>query len=68
MYNSFDKRIWFTISFTSQGESHSFPDMDFFYYTFITFVLSKLELSRMELPKLTPGIVMENCDHSICPV
>ena len=36
-----------------------------FYYTF-TF-LSQLELSRIEVPKLTPGIFMKNCKHSIRP-
>ena len=37
----------------------------FFYYT-ITY-LSRLELLRIELPKLTPSILMKSCDHSICP-
>ena len=27
--------------------------------------LSKLEISRIELPELTPSILMENCDHCI---
>ena len=31
-------------------------------------ILSQLELSRTELPKCTPNILMENCDHTICPV
>ena len=30
-------------------------------------ILSQLELSRTELPKCTPNILMENCDHTICP-
>ena len=40
------------------------PDMDFFYYTF---TLSQWELLTIELPKLTPSILMENYDHSIYP-
>ena len=31
-------------------------------------ILSQLELSRTELRKGTPNILMENCDHTICPV
>ena len=31
-------------------------------------ILSQLELSRTELTKGTPNILMENCDHTICPV
>ena len=31
-------------------------------------ILSQLELSRTELPKCTPNILMENCDYTICPV
>ena len=31
-------------------------------------ILSQLELSRTKLPKCTPSILMENCDHTICPV
>ena len=31
-------------------------------------ILSQLKLSRTELPKFTPNIIMENCDHNICPV
>ena len=45
--------------FTPQRESHSV------YYT-ITF-LFRLELSRIELPKLTPSVLMGNCDNYICP-
>ena len=38
MYHSLDKRIWFPIIFLLLEESHSEPDMDFFfYYTFTYF-------------------------------
>ena len=43
--------------FTSQRESHSVPDRDFF--ATLLFILSHFELSRIELPKLTSGILME---------
>ena len=40
MYHNLDKRISFmAIFFTSQRESNSFPDMDFFYCTSPYFVL-----------------------------
>ena len=40
-----------------QRESHSDPDMDFF--ALPSLILFRLELSRIELPKLTPRILME---------
>ena len=43
--------------FTSQRESHSVPDMDFFIISSLR--LPHLELSRTELPKLTLSILME---------
>ena len=43
--------------FTSQRESHSIPDMEFFIISSLR--LSHLELSRTELPKLTSSILME---------
>ena len=55
MYHSLDKRVWLTI--TPFKESHSDPDMDFFAMS--SFILLHLELSRIELQKLTPSILME---------
>ena len=43
--------------FTPQRESHSIPDMGSFAMSLL--MLSHLELSRIELPKLTPSILME---------
>ena len=43
--------------FTSQRESHSLPDMDFFAIPSLT--LSHLELLRIDLPKLTSSILMK---------
>ena len=43
--------------FTSQRESHSVPDLDFF--AIRSLIFSHLELSRTELPKLTSSILME---------
>ena len=51
--------------FSSQRESHPVADMDFFIIP--SPLLSQLELLRIELPKFTPSILIENCDHSICP-
>ena len=42
---------------TSQRESHSVPDMDFFAIPLL--ILFHLELSRIELSKLTSSILME---------
>ena len=52
--------------FSSQSELHSVPDIDFF--AKLRLILSQLELLRKELPECTPSILMENCDHTICPV
>ena len=57
MYRSLEKRIWFTIICLPQKrESHSVPDMDFF--DICSLFLSHLELSRIELLKLTSNILM----------
>ena len=52
-----EKELVYDYLFTSQRESHSVPDMDFF--TITSLILSHLELSRIELPKLTSSILME---------
>ena len=36
-------------------------------FVICSLILFQLELSRTEVPKLTPSILMTNCDHSICP-
>ena len=43
--------------FTSERVSHSAPDMDFFVLP--SLILSHLELSRIELPKLSSSILIE---------
>ena len=66
MYHSLDTRIWFTINFLPLKESLTlFQIWSFFIITLL--ILSQLEVSRIEIPKLTASILMENCDHSICP-
>ena len=60
------RRIWFTIIFSPFKESLTQFQIWFFFVIFSLF-LSQLELSIIELPKLTPNILMENCDHSIFP-
>ena len=45
------------LSFTSQREPRYIPDMDFFPIS--SFILSHLELLRIELTKLTSSILME---------
>ena len=54
MYHSLGKRIWFTIIFLPLKESHSVPDMGFFIIP--SLILFQLELSGIELPKLTPEL------------
>ena len=49
--------VVFNYLFTSQRESHCFPDRDFF--ATLLLILSHFELSRIELPKLTLSILME---------
>ena len=48
--------------FLSQKESPLFR----FFFFFLPFIMSQLLLSRTELTKCTPSILMENCDHTIC--
>ena len=38
------------------------------FFAKLRLVLSQFELSRTELPKCTPSILMESCDHTVCPV
>ena len=52
IYQSLDKRIWFTILFQENLQ---------------WIILSQLELSRTELPKCTPSNLMEMW-HAICSV
>ena len=49
--------VVFDYLFTSQRESHSVPDRDFF--ATLLLISSHFELSRIELPKLTSSILME---------
>ena len=48
--------VVYSYLFTSQRESHSVPDRDFF--PTLLLILSHFELSRTELPKLTSCILM----------
>ena len=53
-----EKRVWLlTIMFSSQRESHSVPERDFF--ATLLLISSNFDLSRIELPKLTSCILME---------
>ena len=45
-----DDDLVYDYLFISQGESHSVQEMDFF--TILSLILTHLELSRIELPKL----------------
>ena len=66
IYQSFDQRIWFiTLSFHLKSEHSS---KYWFFFAKLWLILAQLELSRTKLPKCTPIILMENCDHTICPV
>ena len=57
MYHSLNKRVWFTIIFLSRKESLTLFQIWFF--TIPSLILFHLELSRIELPKLNPSILME---------
>ena len=66
MYQSLDKSIWFTIIFLHiKRRCHSVPDMEFFFVK-PSVILSQVELLWIELPKLTPGILMGHFDHFVC--
>ena len=67
IYQSLDKRIWFLILFFHLKVSCTLFQILIFFAK-LWLILSQLELSRTELPKCTPSILMENCDHTICPV
>ena len=62
MYHSLDKRIWFTIIFL-----HLTLFQIRIFFIIPSLILSHLELLRIDLPQLTPGILIENCDYSIFP-
>ena len=67
IYQSLNKRIWFTILFfISKRVVLCFRYWIFFAKLWL--IWSQLKLSRAELPKSSPSILMENCDHTICPV
>ena len=67
IYQSLDKRIWFTILFFHlKGNGTLFQVLIFFAKLWL--ILFQLELSRTELPKCTRSILMENCYHTISPV
>ena len=67
MYQSLDKKnIWFTIIFLPiKRGCHCVPDMDFV-FVIPSLILSQVELLWIELPKLTPSILMGHFDHFIC--
>ena len=62
-----DNRIWFTILFYHLKESCTLllQKLIVFFFLILWLILSQLELSRKELPKFTPIILMENSDHTI---
>ena len=57
MYHSLETRIWFLIIFLALKESLTLFQIWFFCQPSI--ILSHLELSRIDLPKLTSSILME---------
>ena len=67
IYQSLDKRIWFTVLFYHLKVGCTLFQILIFFAK-LWLILSQLELSRTKLPKCTPIILMENCDHTICHV
>ena len=61
-----DGLVVYDYLFTSQRESHSLPDRDFF--ATLLLILSHFELSRIELPTLTSSILMEIVTYAILVV
>ena len=66
MYQNLAKRIWLTIIILILEESFALLEI-WFSFVKVSFILSRLELSRAEFPKLTPSVLMENCDHAFYP-
>ena len=67
VYQNLDKRTCFTIIFLPLKQRLTlFQIWIFFNYTF-TYYMSQLVLSRIDSPKSTSSILMENCGHSTCP-
>ena len=60
------RKIWFTIIFFPFKESLTQFEI-WFFFVILSLFFVQLELSSIELPKLTPNILMESCDHSIFP-
>ena len=61
-----EKGLIYDYVFTSQRESHSVPATDFF--AIPLFIFSHLELSRIELPKITSSILMQIMTIPVGPV
>ena len=60
MYHSLNKRVWFAIIFyLSKRFSICFRYGFSFYCYTLTYFVILMKLSRIELPKLTPSILME---------
>ena len=61
--------LQFFFFFSSQRELHSVWNVDFLnFFVKLWLILSQSELSSTELPKCSPIILIENCDHTIRPV
>ena len=64
MHHSWNKRIWITIIFLPLKKCLTLFQICIFFIK-PSLILSQLELLRIELTKVTPIILIENCDHSI---
>ena len=64
IYQSLDKRIWFTILFFHLKESCPLFEILFFFAK-LWLILSQLESWRTELPKCTPSIFIENWPYHL---
>ena len=67
IYQSLDKRTWFFFFFFFIPKWVPLCSK-FWFFAKLWLILSQLELSKTELPKCTPRILMENYDHITCPV
>ena len=65
-YQSLDKRIWFTILFFFISKSCTLFQILIFFAK-LWLILTQFKLWRRELPKCAPSVLLENCDHTICP-
>ena len=66
MYQSFDQKMWFMVSFCFHSRRAAFCFKYEFCFVKLSYILSQFLLSWAEWWRCTPIILIENCDQAIC--